>query len=77
MLSEARRVLKPGGRMAISDMVSEHPVREVVAGSLDAVAGSLPIFRARYLDELRRAGFADAPFGGSIHGAVLEGTREG
>lgn len=60
VLAEAHRGLKPGGRVVISDMVSEHPIPEVVAGSLDAVAGCLPTPRERYLDQLRDAGFADA-----------------
>lgn len=60
VLSEAFRVLKPGGRVVVSDMVSDLPVPDVVAGSLDAVAGCLPTPRERYLEEFRAAGFADA-----------------
>lgn len=60
VLAEAHRVLKPGGRLVISDMVSDREVPAVLQGNLDAVAACLPVARARYLDELRRAGFADA-----------------
>lgn len=60
VLAEAYRVLKPGGRIVVSDMVSEHPVPDVVANSLDAVAACLPTPRAVYLDEFRNAGFTDA-----------------
>ncbi|MGD8319114.1 MAG: arsenite methyltransferase [Gemmatimonadota bacterium] len=59
VLAEARRVLRQGGRMVVSDMVSEHRVPDVVAGSLDSVAACLPTLRARYLEEFRRAGFSD------------------
>lgn len=59
VLADAYRVLKPGGRMVISDMVSELPVPEVVAGSLDAVAGCLPTARADYMAQFAAAGFAD------------------
>lgn len=58
VLREAYRVLKPGGRMVISDMVSDHPVPDVLAGSLDAVAGCLPTFRDTYLAQFEAAGFA-------------------
>jgi arsenite methyltransferase len=60
VLAEAHRVLKPGGRLVISDMVSDREVPAVLHGNLDAVAACLPVARARYLNELRRAGFADA-----------------
>jgi SAM-dependent methyltransferase len=59
VLAEAHRVLKPGGRLVVSDMVSEREIPAVLEGNLDAVAGCLPTFRARYLEEFRAAGFAD------------------
>jgi SAM-dependent methyltransferase len=59
VLAEAYRVLKPGGRIVVSDMVSEHPVPEIVQGSLDAVAACLPTPRNRYLEDFRAAGFTD------------------
>ena len=60
VLAEAFRVLKPGGRIVISDMVSDHPVPAVLEGNLDAVAACLPTFRDTYLQQFRDAGFADA-----------------
>ena len=58
-LAEAYRVLKPGGRIVVSDMVSERPVPEVLEGNLDAVAACLPTLRERYLEQFREAGFSD------------------
>jgi arsenite methyltransferase len=58
VLAEAFRVLKPGGRVVVSDMVSEHPVPEVIQGSLDAVGACLPTPRDQYMEEFRAAGFA-------------------
>jgi arsenite methyltransferase len=58
-LAEAFRVLKPGGRIVISDMVSDLPVPPVLEGNLDAIAACLPTLRQRYLDQLEGAGFAD------------------
>lgn len=58
-LAEAYRVLKPGGRIVVSDMVSDLPVPAVLEGNLDAVAACLPTYRVTYLEQFRRAGFAD------------------
>jgi SAM-dependent methyltransferase len=61
VFSEAFRVLKPGGRLLISDMVmvGELPerVRQSVAAYVGCIAGA--VSRERYLALIRRAGFAD------------------
>ena len=56
---EAHRVLRPGGRMCVSDIVLLAELPPKVGGSLDqwaeCVAGALP--KQSYLDKIREAGF--------------------
>ena len=56
---EAFRVLKPGGRLEVSDIVTSGPVpielRESAAGWSECVTGALP--EAEYLDLIAQAGF--------------------
>ncbi|MFH1184790.1 MAG: arsenite methyltransferase [Chloroflexota bacterium] len=61
VLREAFRVLKAGGRLAVSDIVTEGPLPDSVKNSLSAwagcVAGALDV--NDYRDTLQRAGFVD------------------
>lgn len=62
VLREAFRVLKPGGRFAVSDVVVEGTIPAAVRKDMEAyvgcVAGALE--REDYLARLERAGFVDA-----------------
>jgi SAM-dependent methyltransferase len=61
VLAEAFRVLKPGGRFAVSDVVVRGeipaPIRRSVELWVGCIAGALD--EQVYLDKLRAAGFAD------------------
>lgn len=59
---EARRILRPGGRLAISDMVLSEPIHDEVqerfrSSWAGCLGGMLPA--GKYLDLVRRAGFSD------------------
>ncbi len=56
---EAHRVLKPGGRIMISDLVTEGELPEIIRRSFDAWAGCVAgaLEKSEYLDTIRKAGF--------------------
>ncbi|MCO5297814.1 MAG: arsenite methyltransferase [Fimbriimonadaceae bacterium] len=62
VLREAFRVLKPGGRFAVSDVVVDGPLPEAVRRDMElyvgCVAGALET--SEYLAKLEAAGFSDA-----------------
>jgi SAM-dependent methyltransferase len=84
---EIRRLLRPGGRFAVSDVVSERPlpddVRRDPAAWAACYGGAIP--EAEYLDAVAGAGFAEvrvtrrtAPYlrgGVSVLSLTLVGTR--
>jgi arsenite methyltransferase len=59
---EVHRVLKPGGRILIADLVTEGPlppyVRDSAAAWADCLAGAMP--KADYLETICKAGFGAA-----------------
>ncbi len=61
VLKEAFRVLKPGGRFAVSDVVVRGEVPEAIRKNIElwvgCVAGAME--EQEYIDKLRRAGFAN------------------
>jgi SAM-dependent methyltransferase len=58
---EALRVLKPGGRLMVSDLVLERPLPESVRRSVEAYAGCISgaLLKDEYLAAIRAAGFVD------------------
>ena len=58
---EARRVLKPGGRMVVSDLVWTRPLPETVRRDVDLLVGCISgaSLREDYLALIREAGFRD------------------
>jgi arsenite methyltransferase len=61
VFAEAYRVLKPGGRLTVSDIVSEGVIPDEIKNDPDAwtgcIAGALE--QQEYLEKIRKVGFAD------------------
>jgi arsenite methyltransferase len=61
VFAEAFRVLRPGGRLVVSDMVTDGPLPDAIVSDPTAwaacIGGALP--REEYLDAMRAAGFTD------------------
>ena len=76
VFEEAYRVLRTGGRLAISDMVTDGPLPTSVRGDAaqwsGCVHGALP--EGEYLDLVRAAGFTDVRASRSLSGGVIEGV---
>jgi SAM-dependent methyltransferase len=85
VLSEMFRVLAPGGRIGISDVVAEDhvtPEQRAERGSyVGCIAGALS--RGEYLTGLAAAGFTDAQVdftheaAPGLHGAIVRATKPG
>jgi SAM-dependent methyltransferase len=83
VLAETARVLKPGGRLGISDVVAEDrlsPEQRAERGShVGCIAGALS--RSEYIAGLEAAGFEDVSVefthtvANGMHGAIVKGTR--
>ena len=72
VLAEALRVLKPGGRLVISDLVCDVPIPEQLREETEAVTTCLPVEREAYVSQLSASveAFAD-----SVSGVIIEGRR--
>jgi SAM-dependent methyltransferase len=58
---EAWRVLRPGGRIMVSDIVLDRPLPDAVLDSIDAYLGCVggASLREEYLETVRKAGFGE------------------
>jgi hypothetical protein len=83
VIAEMYRLLRPGGRIGISDVVAEDqlgPAERAERGSyVGCIAGALS--RAEYLSGLAAVGFTDAgvefthPVADGMHGAIIRATK--
>jgi hypothetical protein len=83
VFTEAFRVLKPGGRLGVTDVVAEDDLTPEDRAERDAWVGCIAgaLSKAGYEAELAAAGFADISVsfthqvGDGLHSAIVKATR--
>ena len=75
---EAFRVLKPGGRLMVSDLVITRPLPESVRRSVEGYAGCISgaLLKEDYLDAIRSAGFSEVRVVGESRYPIGEGNPD-
>ncbi|MBW2454389.1 MAG: arsenite methyltransferase [Deltaproteobacteria bacterium] len=75
---EAFRVLKPGGRLAVSDIVLSAPLPEDVKQLADAYVGCVggALLADDYLAAIKQAGFVDVKWESKSAGPILAGVLD-
>ena len=78
VFAEAARVLRPGGRLALADIVSETPLREATRRNTELWAACIAgaITTPAYLGELEAAGFAITATRSNDYRFLTERARE-
>ncbi len=82
VFAEAYRVLKPGGRLMVSDIVTEGDLPEHIKNDLDSWAGCVAgaMDSGEFMDKLREAGFTDVKElarrgSGRVYSAEIQGFK--